>query len=337
MKIAVLRALQLGDLLCTVPALRALDAEYPAARITLIGLPWAREFARRFRRYIDAFIEFPGFPGMPEREVDTAAYPVFFEQMNSARFDLALQMHGSGRFTNPLTVLMGAKRTAGFYQRGSYCPDAERFLEWQESEHEVLRYLRLLETLGIGARGTHLEFPLTEADWDEWRALRLERYVCVHPGAQLASRRWPPERFAQVADELAREGWRVALTGTAPEAPLVRQVAAAMREPAIELAGRTSLGALAALIGRARLVVCNDTGVSHIAAAMRTPSVVICSGADPKRWAPLNRHLHRVLYHDVHCRPCTHAQCPYGHECALGVSVHDVLSEVRLLSQQCAA
>jgi ADP-heptose:LPS heptosyltransferase len=70
---------------------------------------------------------------------------------------------------------------------------------------------------------------------------------------------------------------------------------------------------------------------------MRTPSVIICSGADPERWAPLNRELHRVLHHDVECRPCAYAHCPVGHECALGVSVQSVLGEVRRLSQQCAA
>jgi ADP-heptose:LPS heptosyltransferase len=274
---------------------------------------------------------------MPERTCDVAGYPAFFERVNAARFDLAIQMHGCGRFTNPLTVLMGAKRTAGFYVSGSYCPDPERFVEWRESEHEVHRSLRLLERIGIAPKGTHLEFPLAEADWNEWRALGLERYVCVHPGAQLASRRWPAERFAQVADALAVEGWRVVLTGTAAEAPLTRRVARAMREPALDLAGRTSLGGIATLIARARLLVANDTGVSHIAAAMRTPSVIVSSGSDPKRWAPLNRQLHRVIYHDVECRPCAHAECPIGHPCALGVAVNDVLSEVHRLSQQCAA
>jgi ADP-heptose:LPS heptosyltransferase len=336
LKIAVVRALQLGDLLVAVPALRALDAEYPAARITLVGLPWAREFAARFRRYIDDFIEFPGFPGMPERPCDTAALPSFFETMNQARFDLAIQMHGAGHFTNPLTALMGAQRTAGFYLPGHYCPDTERFLEWRPREHEVLRYLRLLDHLGVPAKGTHLEFPLTDSDWAEWRALKLEHYVCIHPGAQLPSRRWPPERFAQVADTLAMAGWSIVLTGTAAEAPLTRSVAQAMHEPALDLAGRTSLGGLAALIGRARMLLSNDTGVSHIAAATRTPSVIVCSGGDPQRWAPLNHELHRVLSHDVECRPCAHAQCPVGHDCALGVSVAQVLNEIRRLTR-CAA
>ena len=160
MKIAVLRALQLGDLLCAVPALRALDAEYPAARITLAGLPWAREFAARFRHYIDDFVEFPGFPGMPERDCNWNALPPFLDAMKARRFDLALQLHGSGDYTNPLTQMMGARFTAGYYPQGRPCPDTPRFLEWRDGVHEVLRWLRLLAHLGIASKGSELEFPL---------------------------------------------------------------------------------------------------------------------------------------------------------------------------------
>ncbi len=338
MKIAVFRALQLGDLLCIVPALRALDAAFPDARIALIGLPWAETLAKRYRRHLDGFMAFPGFPGMPERSPDLAALPAFFRAMELERFDLVLQMHGDGRLTNPLVAMMGAQATAGFYVPGRFCPDRERFLEWRAHEPEVLRYLRLVEALGVPAKGTHLEFPLGEEDWIEARRLRLpERgYAVVHPGSQLPSRRWPPGRFAAIADELAMDGLQVVLTGVASEAPVVEAVKRAMRQPALDLCGRTSLGGLAAVIARARLLVANDTGVSHIAAAVRTPSVIVACGSDAARWSPLDRELHRVLAHEVECRPCLHRECPVGHPCALGVSVRDVLNEVRSLSRAAA-
>ncbi|HYD56794.1 MAG TPA: glycosyltransferase family 9 protein [Burkholderiales bacterium] len=338
MRIAVVRALQLGDLLCAVPAIRALRATDPETSLTLIGLPWARELAARFGRYFDDFIEFPGFPGLPERACDTAALPAFFERVNRMKFHIVVQMHGDGRLMNPLAALMGGQVTGGYYRPGRYRPDPEGFIEWRDDEHEVHRWLRLVEHLGAPSRGTHLEFPLAEPDWRELEALHLSelRYAVVHPGSQLPSRRWPVERFAEVGDALAQDGFHVVLTGTLREEPLVRRVQEAMREPAIDLSGRTSLGGLAAVVSRARLVVCNDTGISHIAAAMRTPSVVIASGSDPKRWAPLNRELHRVLWHDVPCRPCAYAECPTGHECAVGVTVHDVLHAVRRL-EECAA
>ena len=329
MKIAIFRALQLGDLLCAIPAVRAIRAANPPARIALVGLPWARELARRFSRYFDGFLEFPGFPGMPERAPDVAAIPSFFRQAGDERFDLVLQMHGSGELTNPLAVLMGGALTAGFYRPGHYRPDAQRFFAWRDDEHEVLRWLRLAGELGMEARGAELEFPLAERDWAEWRALGLGDYAVLHAGSQLPSRRWPAERFAEVGDALAEEGLQVVLTGTAGEAGLVRKVSYEMHEPAIDLAGRTTLGGLAAVIARARLLVCNDTGVSHVAAATRTPSVVLACGSDPRRWAPLERERHRVLAHEVACRPCAHRDCPIGHPCALGISPRKVIEETR--------
>jgi ADP-heptose:LPS heptosyltransferase len=130
----------------------------------------------------------------------------------------------------------------------------------------VQRWLRLAAHLGAPAKGGFLEFPLQPQDWDEWRALGfdkcgLEKYVCLHCGVQ-------PQRFAELGDALAAEGWNVVLTGNA-------QVAAAMREPAISLAGHTSLGGTAAVIAKARLLVSTDRDASVIGAAMRTPTVTL--------------------------------------------------------------
>jgi len=154
----------------------------------------------------------------------------------------------------------------------------------------------------------------------------------LHAGSQLASRRWPAERFAQVGDALSKEGLQVVLTGTKGERELTARVRDAMRSPALDLTGLTSLGGLAALIARARLVVANDTGVSHIAAALKAPSVIIANGSDPRRWAPLDRQLHRVLWHPTDCRPCAHAACPLpGHPCAAGISAERVIEEASRL------
>jgi ADP-heptose:LPS heptosyltransferase len=337
MNILVLRALQLGDLLCAVPALRALDAAFPRARITLVGLPWARKFASRFERYVDRFIEFPGFPGMRERALDLEALPAFFYLTRYSQFDLALQMHGSGEITNPLAILLGARRIAGYYRPGRFCPDPGRFLEWRDEEHEVLRWLRLAEHVGAPAQGTHLEFPLHAADLEEAASFALGSYAILHPGSQLASRRWPAQRFAEVGDALAAAGMQIVLTGSAAEAILTRCVKDTMRKPALDLAGRTSLGGLAALVARARVVVSNDTSVSHIAAATRTPSVIVACGSAPRRWAPLNRRLHRVLHREVPCRPCAHGEYPLaGHPCALGVGAAEVINEA-LKAYACAA
>jgi ADP-heptose:LPS heptosyltransferase len=302
--VAVFRALQLGDLICATPALRAFRQAWPAAEITLVGLPWASEFARRIDTLVDRFAEFPGYPGLPERQPLIDRLPAFLAAMQAEEFDLAIQLHGSGRFVNEAVALWGAKRSAGFYLPGDYVPDAELYCRWPEQGLEVHRLLRLVAHLGLERHGDELEFPLTGDDF-----LALERetgftvaadrpYAIVHPGASVPERRWPAERFAAVADMLARRGLAIVLTGVASEARLAQDVMRQMRHPAINLAGQTKLGALAALVSCATVVVCNDTGISHIAAALETPSVVISTGDNPARWSPTNRALHRVL-----CRP----------------------------------
>ncbi len=301
-RVAILRALTgLGDLLCIIPALRALRGALPDARVTLIGLPEAAPVVARFPQYVDELVALPGWPGLPEREVDVAGLVPFLATMQERDFDLVLQLHGSGQVSNPLAALLGARHTAGFYLPGQFCPDARHFLPFRDDEPEPLRHLRLVEHLGLPAGDASLEFPLEPDDQQALDALPETaklvpgRYGCVHPGANEANRRWSPHHFAAVAHALARRGLEVVLTGTAGEAPLTAAVARAMDTPAIDLAGRTGLGALAALVSRSRLLVANDTGVSHLATALRTPSVVVFSGSDPQRWAPLDQDRHRVV------------------------------------------
>jgi ADP-heptose:LPS heptosyltransferase len=339
-RVVILRALQLGDLLVAVPALRALRAALPSAIITLVGLPWARTFVQRFNHYIDDFLEFPGYPGLPEREPEIRQIPSFFAEAQNRRFDLALQMHGSGSYMNSILVLLGARINAGFYLPGNYCPDQDRFLPFRHNEHEIRMMLQLIEFLGVPLAGDELEFPLSEADWQKFRAvdeaaeLMSSDYVCVHAGARYHSRRWPAERFAVVADALAKRGMRVVLTGTTGEAELVTSVSRSIRAPHFNLAGKTDdLGAFGALLGGARLVVSNDTGVSHIVAGLKVPSVIITSGSDPHRWGPLNHALHHNIYHPIECRPCTYFRCPIGHPCALSVTPEEVIAHADELLQ----
>jgi ADP-heptose:LPS heptosyltransferase len=294
----------------------------------LIGLPWAREFAERSPS-LDRFEAFPGLREWPERVPDTEAMPGFIERMRARRFDLLIQLHGSGSVINALLADFGARHVAGFVDPGGFCAEPALHTAWPREGHEIERLLRLIDHLGLPRQGTHLDFALTDADHAALARAVPELdlaagCVCVHPGAQLPSRRWLPERFAAVADALAGRGLQVVVTGTEGERHLATAIRACMRHEALDLAGRTDLFALGALIGQARLLVSNDTGVQHLAAALGTPSVAVSSGAEVARWAPLDAARHRVLWHDLPCRPCAHRVCPTAHECARGVGVDDV-------------
>ena len=332
-RIAVFRALVLGDMLCAVPALRALRAAWPGAEITLVGLPWAQAWAERSAQ-VDHFIAFPGFPGLPERAPDPLDWPAFLDQVQSRRFDLAVQLHGAGTLTNPIVGLFGARHAAGFASPGAWCPDPSTHCPWPERGHEIDRLLALTDHLGLPRQGEQLDYPV-RADDDEalrqaWPGVdEAASVVCVHPGAQLPSRRWPTERFAMVADRLAADGHTVVLTGTSAEGALVARVAAGMRRPVVSLAGRTTLWTLGALLRRSRLLVCNDTGVSHVAAALGTRSVVVSLGADVARWAPRDHARHHVLWQAMACRPCGHVDCPVGHGCATAIGAEQVVQAAR--------
>jgi ADP-heptose:LPS heptosyltransferase len=309
-RIAVVRALGgLGDLLCTVPAFRSLRAAFPQAEIVLVGLPVVKPLVKRFDRYLDRLLEFPGYPGLPEQPLQVQQIPAFLQLVQNDRFDLAIQMHGSGTVTNSLTMLLGSRINAGFFLPGQYCPDENCFLPYLPYESEVRRYLRLLEFLGIPSQGEELEFPLYEEDKQELHAIAQSsdlvkgEYVCIHPGATTPARCWSKEGFAAVGDALAQLGLRVVLTGSKHEVELCEAVASMMKAPSINLAGCTSLGALAALLNDARLLVCNDTGVSHLAAALGVKSVVIFTHSDPERWAPLDRDRHRIVCHTAEITP----------------------------------
>jgi len=326
--IVVFRALMLGDWLCATPALRALRVAAPRARIVLCGLPWTSALAERLPM-VDDFLPFPGHPALPEKAPGTGSLAEFLAQARVRRLDLALQMHGSGDVVNGIVASLGARMTAGFATPGTEdgldiaCP-------WPERGHEIDRCLALADAVGAPPQGRAIALPLRDADRQAAMSLLASAGVCgehaiVHPGAQLPSRRWPTERFAAVADALAGQGLRVVITGTADEAELARAVHGAMRNRAVNLCGRTpSAWTLGALVERAALVVANDTGISHVAAALRTPSVIVASGSDVARWAPPDRDRHRVLWHPVACRPCAHATCPTAHECAAGVTADAV-------------
>lgn len=298
-KIAIFRALQLGDLLCAIPAIRALRAVYPEAHITLIGLPWAQELLYRFPHYFDAFISFPGYPGLPEQNFDEDAYAIFLKKVQALKFDLIFQMQGNGTIVNQMIRTFGAQKMAGYIPGPQSLLPNEYMMIYPNEGHEILRHLKLMTFLDVPSLGSDLEFPIHETDRKEFRQLKLPitagRYICLHPGSRGNWRQWPPLYFAALGDYCLKMDYQVVITGTKEELPIVNEVVSLMKSPPLVAAGKTSLGTAAVLIDQAYALIANCTGVSHLASALNTQSVIISMDGEPERWAPMDKKMHVTI------------------------------------------
>ena len=301
-RIGIFRALYLGDMLCIIPVTRALRKAWPASEIYLIGLPWQEDFVNRFSQHFDRFIEFPGWPGLPEQSPDGGRILEFLHQVRSHEFDLVLQMQGNGDITNSMCMLWNATKVCGLRKEGGYAPDPSLFPVSEDNEHETLRFMKLLDCLGIPRQGIHLEFPIAPAESIaanlilKKETLEDGRYVCIHPGARDPRRRWPVQNFAYIAQQLISTGKKVVLTGSKEEEHLLRDLQHKIDKPVVNIVerhGHLSAGELAALLKNALLMVSNDTGVSHIASALGVRSVILFSPHSAfSRWRPLNANRH---------------------------------------------
>lgn len=300
-RIAIVRALPgLENLMCIIPALRALRAAFPYAHITLIGLFSQEIIEQRWHHLIDDVIEFPGYPGIPESP-SVQKIPEFLAKVQALHFDLALQMHDNGIIINSFTSLLGARINAGFYIPGYYCPDPTYFIPYPDNQPEVWRHLQLMKFLGVPVQHDELEFPLLQADFVELGKVKdtnylpLHRYICIH--LDNFQQHWSVENLAIVASAITERGYQVVLTGSTEQTDLAVTVALLSSATLINLVGKITIGALAALLVNASLLICNNTFISYLAVALHIKSIVIING-EVERWAPQDRQLHRILTSD---------------------------------------
>jgi ADP-heptose:LPS heptosyltransferase len=278
--VSVLRALGLGDLLTVVPALRALAEALPRRRLVL-ATPAS----------LAPLVALMGPVARRIELVDAHGLDVVPAGLRGAR--TGLNLHGSGPESHRLLLGAGVRRLVAF--RHPDVPESAAGPDWHEGEHEVERWCRLLGAAGIDADPRRLGVePPAEAARHPLRGVTI-----VHPGATSPARRWPAERFATVARAERAAGRRVVVTGGPDEAVLAHRVAAAAGLPSSAvLAGRTDIGAMAALVAAAGRVVCGDTGVAHLATALATPSVLVFGPTSPAVWGPppARRDRHRVVW-----------------------------------------
>lgn len=297
-KIAVLRANALGDFIFILPALDTLRLAYPEAEITLLGAPWHAGFLKDRPGPVDRVITVPPSKGVREEKdlkEDPAELEHFFELTSKERFDIALQVHGGGRYSNPFLLRLGARLTAGL--KTPDAPPLDRWVPYIYYQPEILRYLEAVSLVGASTPALEPRLTVTAADLAESLDIvpeGAEPLAALHPGAGDPRRRWPTEKFAAVGDMLAGAGARILVTGTEPERELAYAVADAMQSEAHNLCGQLSLGGLAGLLSRCSIVVSNDSGPLHLAGAVGAPTVGVFWCGNLINAGPITRTRHRT-------------------------------------------
>jgi ADP-heptose:LPS heptosyltransferase len=300
-KIAVLRANALGDFIVALPALESLHAAYPDSELIYLGKNWHSDFLQNRPGPVDRVIDVPVSKGVnihvalhDDVEEDPKELDRFFERMQRECFDLAIQLHGGGRYSNPFLLRLGARLTAGM--KTSDAPALDYWMPYDYWQHETFRLLEAVRL--VGADPVTYIPRLAVTGFDIRSSLNIvpesEKPIAIlHPGASDPRRRWSPTHFARVGDALALSGARVIITGVAQEQSLTEQVVEEMSAPALNVCGKLNLQALTGLLARATVVVSNDTGPRHLAAAVGTPTVGIYWCGNLINAGPVTRTDHR--------------------------------------------
>ncbi len=318
----------LGDVLMTTPAIRALKQAVPGRRITLLTSKAGASAASLVPEIDDVLVYDPPWMKHTPARYDSAPEFELVAELAHRRFD------GAVIFTvctqNPLPAAMLCY-LADIPLRLAHCRENpyQLLTDWvldtepaSGFRHEVRRQLDLVAAVGAHAVDERMSVAVPPGAIASAAALLAAEgvdldgpWIAVHPGATAESRRYPPEYFARVVRDLSRLGLQLVLTGDAAERELCTRIARESRTPTVSLAGRLDVPALAGVLACAPLLLANNTGPVHLAAAVGTPVVDIYALTNPQHtpWGVPNR----VVMHDVPCRNCLRSVCPEGHHACL--------------------
>ncbi len=296
-KIAVLRANGLGDFVFVIPALEALRAAYPQAEIVYLGAPWHMPILnagpQRRMDAVDRAMTIPETDGVliTNGRIDYQAQAAFFAQMQSEQFDLAFQMHGGGRSSNPFVKRLKPRISFGAVDGDSSRPD--RWIPYRFYQHEILRNLEVAALAGAQALGIEPRLRVLPEDLDVAAPVleRLRRaFIVIHPGSTDQRRMWPEVGYARVADYIIKNlGMDVVLTGTDTEMVQVERIIQLMDETPVNACGRLPLPGLLGLLSRAQLMLTNNTGPLHLALATGARAVGLFWSEQSLNTLPLSR------------------------------------------------
>ncbi len=329
-RILLIKPSSLGDIVHALPTVAALRARYPQAHIAwLVKRRWA-EIVERAEGVDQVWPVEGGLTGWLSR----------VSALRAAAFDLVVDLQGLFR-SAALARLTGCSVRIGFAngREGSPFFYTIRVPVPTLDMHAVDRYLLVAAALGATIRPVPpARFRIRPEDNDAVSRLLHahglapgDGWIAMNASARWPTKRWPLERFAAVADQLEDEGaGRVVLIGGPDDRADAESLKALMRTAPVDLTGQTSLGLLPALLKSAVLLVTNDSGPMHVAAAVGTPVVAMFGPTSPLRTGPYGPG-HAVLTHRVVCSPCFSRVCRnrVHLECLAGITSHQVLAAVR--------
>ncbi|HIC94070.1 MAG TPA: glycosyltransferase family 9 protein, partial [Anaerolineae bacterium] len=316
--VLLIRPDHLGDLLFATPAIRALRAALPQAHIACLVGPWSRAVLRN-NPHLDEVMTCP-FPGFTRRPKPSPLQPYsllwrYARRLRARRFDLAVVLRFDHWWGALLAYLAGIPRRVG-YGVAEVRPFLTEAVSYVPGRHEVEQNLALVERVvsrKLQVASAPLEFHPSAEDGAFAEEFLAEHgigegdlLVCIHPGAGAPVKLWREEAWAQVGDALTRRyGAKIILTGSAGERPLCRAIARRMAAEPIVAAGETTLGGLAALMARSRLVLGVDSGPLHLAVAVGAPTVHLYGPVDSRTFGPWGDPArHAVVTSDMDCIPC---------------------------------
>lgn len=337
-RILCVRLDTLGDVLMTTPAIRALKESASRRHITLMTSSAGAAAGRLVTEVDDVLIYDAPWMNAMNSQVTVRPELDMVESLRRAAFDAAVIFTVYSQSALPAAMLC---YVANIPRRLAHCRENpyQLLTHWvRETEpdtclrHEVRRQLDLVATVGARTGDERLSIAIPDGVGTYVDGLlagmmgETQRWIVVHPGATAASRRYPPEGFATIARRLVQElGYEVVFTGTEPERELIDQIRGKMGVPSHSLVGVVDLSAFAALLARSRLLISNNTGAVHVAAAVGTPVVDLYALTNPQHtpW----QVPHRVLFQDVPCKYCYKSVCPEGHHhCLRLVDPNQVLN-----------
>jgi lipopolysaccharide heptosyltransferase II len=345
-RVCIYRIGNIGDTACAIPAMHAIRRAYPAAHLTLVTSPGkagsvgARELLEGVS-WIDEIVVYHA------EDIATARGRLeLVRNLRARKFDVWIELPVVAAPLATLFRNLMVARSAGVrwgfgwrYEPRFAAPAQTLFNDFPD---EVCRLLEIVRAAGFAADDAEFPLELSESNrrtvtalLDQAGVTAADLMIAFAPGAKLEPNRWPAERFIEVGKSLAPRGYRIVVLGASSDVSMCERIVKAIGRNAVNLAGKTTIRDSCEVLARCATLICNDSGVQHLAAAVGTPCVSLFTRREfPGMWWP-HGGQHEVLMKDVECHTCFLDACPYDNKCIKAIGVDEVIAAAgRVLVRQ---